>query len=174
METEEGRTPRVLLVDDEPDIYFFINALKSECGGRFELCYADCGTTAVDMLNAECYDGVLLDMRLPGLTGACIGDLIREHDPNIPMAYLTNLDTEDARAQAVRVRAFFWLKLEMLRDKADIHKLVTLINEMVQLNPCVDEDKRLDNRGHARLLPRTPIVIPSVLKTLAAHQTRFG
>jgi CheY-like chemotaxis protein len=171
----EGRTPRVLLVDDEPDIFFFIKTFNEVFKGGFELFYADCGTRAIEMLNDECFDGVILDMRLPGLTGACIGDLIREHDPNIPMAYLTNLDTEEARRQAVSARAFFWLKYEMLSDQEALHKLITLIAEIVQLNPCVEEGvKRMDNRGHPRRLPRTPIVIPSVLKTLAAHQTRFG
>src|SRR4051812_34003854 len=56
-----------------------------------------------EALAAECED-----IRLKGFSGLNLGELIREHDVNVPLAYLTGLDTEETRAEATSQRAFFW------------------------------------------------------------------
>jgi CheY-like chemotaxis protein len=176
-----GRPKRVLVVDDEPVVFRFLQHFRDEFDFRdLEFVYAASATAAISLVNESCFDAALLDMRLTDFSGARLGELLRGADPNIPIAYLTNLDTEEARRQAVSVRAFFWLKDDFfgkpeLPADEGMHKLLTLVREMVMLNPCVGEGgRRYDNWGHERELPRTPIEIPPVLRALAAHQTRPG
>jgi DNA-binding NtrC family response regulator len=162
--------PRVLLVDDEPDVHHFISAEAKTHGAQFEVHYASNLEEAVDKLNEMCYDAVVIDVVLKGVSGPSLGDMIREADVNIPMAYLTNMDTEDIRAQAVGQRAFYWSKDKFMRSAEGFRDLVRLIGELVQLNPCVaNRAARIDNHGHPRMFKRTPIVIPPVFQLLLRY-----
>lgn len=165
--SEETR-PRILLVDDERDSFDLLKAGMRFYGiSEFEVDYADNPTAAVEMLNGRCYDACVLDIRLKGFSGLNLGDLIREHDVNVPLAYLTNLDTEEARSEATSQRAFFWRKDRF----TDIHELLNLLGELVRLNPCV-EGKRIDNHGFPRKLKETPIEIPPVLQLLVTYSSQ--
>jgi len=152
-------------VDDERDTYELLKTgMQLYRTGEFQIHYVEHPNMAVEAINARCYDACVLDIRLKGFSGLNLGDLIREHDVNVPLAYLTGLDTEVARAEATRQRAFFWPKQRFSNPKELIH----LLGELVSLNPCV-EGKRLDNHGFMRQLPTTPIEIPAVLRTLVAY-----
>jgi CheY-like chemotaxis protein len=162
--------PRVLIVDDQPDTYELLQVATRHCAPCDQtLCnvsfdYAAAPTEAVALLNETCYDACVLDIRLKGFNGLNLGALIRERDVNVPLAYYTGLDSEEARAEATRQRAFFWLKSRIDHPVT----LLNLIRDLAQLNPCI-EHGRVDNHGHLRRLPVTPIVVPAVLATLAAY-----
>lgn len=164
----EDACPRILLVDDERDTFEMLKVgMRLYNVTDFKADYADNPTDAVEMLNARCYDACVLDIRLKGFSGLNLGDLIREHDVNVPLAYLTGLDTEEARLEAARQRAFFWRKDRFTNP----HELLKLLGELVRLNPCV-EGKRMDNHGFPRKLSETPIQIPSVLRLLVAYSSQ--
>lgn len=159
--------PRVLLVDDERDTFDLLKGGMRHYGVTdFAVDYAETPTEAVARLNEQCYDACVLDIRLRGFSGLNLGDLIREHDCNVPLAYLTGLDTEEARAEATQQRAFFWRKDRF----TDVHELLKLLGELVRLNPCVG-GKRIDNHGYPRKLKETPIEIPPVLQRLVAYSS---
>jgi hypothetical protein len=105
-------------------------------------------------------------VRLPGVTGVSLGALVREHDVNIPLAYLTNLDTETVRREATVQRAFFLQKMHFMETDEGMHRLLQIVGEMARLNPCQQGGKRIDNHGFARRVAQTPIEIPGVLATL--------
>lgn len=168
-QTALARTiPRLLVVDDDDVVPELLNCFKKDHGVMVEIVHARDVGEAVDKLNEQCFDAAIVDVVLaPGVTGVSLGMLVREHDANIPLAYLTNLDTESVRREAAAQRAFFLQKKRFFTGTSEgIGALLAIVKEMIQLNPCKQDGTRLDNQGFARELDHTPIKLPSVLVTL--------
>lgn len=168
------KTPKVLIVDDDEFIPFAIEHYKSRCKVGIDFVYASDVGEAIEKINAECFDAAIIDVRLPGVSGVSLGALIREHDVNIPLAYLTNLDTEVVRVEAASQRALFLSKLRFIGSTAGMQSLLKIITEMTRLNPCEAGGARVDNHGFPRKLPQTPIEIPQVLSTLLNYSKAIG
>lgn len=67
--------PRLLLVDDEPRL---LQSLHDLLAGRdFELVTAACGQEAISQLSRLQFDVVLLDLRLPDISGHAVMDFIK-------------------------------------------------------------------------------------------------
>lgn len=160
------KTPRVLIVDDDEIISVALEHFRARLDLPIEFVYAADVAEAIERINEQCFDAAVIDVRLPGVTGISLGALIREHDINIPLAYLTNLDTETVRAEAVAQRAYFLTKLRFIGSAEGMGALLKIIVQMVQLNPCIEGGVRVDNYGFPRQLAQTPIEMPRVLSTL--------
>ena len=65
MESLKGR--RILVVDDEPGILEFCAAYFSDLGAELDVCCD--GSEAIELTRKQRYDLILLDIRMPGLTG---------------------------------------------------------------------------------------------------------
>lgn len=90
---------RVLLVEDNPgDARLLQEALK-ECGARFELTHVEALARALDRVQQEEFDVVLLDLSLPDEQGLRTFSRMYERAPGTPILVLTGLDDE---AMAVR------------------------------------------------------------------------
>lgn len=173
MTKQANKIPKVLLVDDDDTVATGLEEYRREFGLAIEFQSAPDAGMAVDILNETCFDAAVLDVRLPGVTGVSLGDLIRERDVNIPLAYLTNLDTPTVRVEAVNHRATLLVKSDYFLCSEGLEvgmkRLLTIIGEIAKLNPCLDGGVRIDNHGFPRQLPTTPIELPNVLKILLGH-----
>lgn len=170
----ENKIPRVLVVDDDEIVFLALDHFSKAANPPIEFVYAADVAQGVEKLNEACFDAAIIDVRLPGVSGVSFGALVREHDVNIPLAYLTNLDTDAVQAEAVSQRAFFLRKLQFLGSDEAMGELLKIIREMVQLNPCVQGGTRVDNHGFARNLAQTPIQIPKVLAMLLEYSKARG
>jgi CheY-like chemotaxis protein len=84
---------RVLLVDDEVD---FISALAERLRIRdYETRLANSGAAALLEIEKESPDVVLLDLKMPGMSGMETLGKIKAHDPSIEVIMLTgSVDTQ--------------------------------------------------------------------------------
>jgi CheY-like chemotaxis protein len=159
----------VLLVDDDDFIPTAIVHFSRQLQVPLDFKHAADVAEAIELLNHECFDCAVIDVRLPGVTGASLGALVREHDVNIPLAYLTNLDTESVRKEAIAQRAFFLSKLQFFGSDDGTHELLAIIQQMANLNPCVKDGVRVDNHGFLRHFTQTPLALPASLSILLEH-----
>jgi DNA-binding response OmpR family regulator len=82
---------RVLVVEDEPLIAeALVRALERE---RLAVDVAGDGETALDAVNREGYDLIVLDLVLPGIDGLDVCRQIRRADTNTPVIMLTARDS---------------------------------------------------------------------------------
>jgi CheY-like chemotaxis protein len=115
---------RALVVDDTPDIRFMVGfQLKME-GISFE--EASSGQQALDRCAAESFDLVVLDFRMPGLSGL---DVARKlHGDNYPahmIIYSAYVDEElQAEAQKLEIPAV---------DKSDNERLLEVVRNALGL-----------------------------------------
>ena len=80
----------VLVVDDEPDV---ADAYAAQLGNEFIVSTAYGGQEALDKIDAS-VDVVLLDRRMPGISGDEVLEKIRERDLNSRVAMVTAVDPD--------------------------------------------------------------------------------
>ena len=91
---------KVLVVDDSPDVRFMLGLFLEDAGMEVEA--AGSGAAALDRLAAPAgIDAVVLDQRMPGLTGLEVARQAREQPDCPPLvlfsAYLHPVLVEEAR-----------------------------------------------------------------------------
>ena len=78
---------RVLLVDDEEEL---VSALVERLGYRgIESKYALNGQQAIEMIKEESFDVVVLDLKMPGMSGIEIHSIIKKEHPDLPILLIT-------------------------------------------------------------------------------------
>lgn len=160
---------RILVIDDDDTIPTLLRHFSKKLNFPLEIDHASDVGEAVALINVHCYDAATIDVRLPGVSGVSVGNLIREYDVNIPMAYLTNMDTDSVRKEAITQRAFFMLKCNFLVDDHGMKRLLEIIMRMADLNPCIKGGARIDNHNFPRKLPTTPLTIPDSFRKMLAY-----
>ena len=83
---------RVLLVDDEPSIRRALRTPLCEMG--FATTEASRGEEALQLMQAQNFDVVLLDMNMPGMGGMKTLARLRALAPRLPILMLTVVDGE--------------------------------------------------------------------------------
>jgi CheY-like chemotaxis protein len=79
---------RVVVVDDDPDVRFFLNTLLDELGHDVES--FEGGEAALAALDgAPPPDLMLIDFAMPGMNGAQLARLVRERHPDLPIVFVT-------------------------------------------------------------------------------------
>ncbi len=110
--------PRVLLVDDEPNLRKVLGALLQQEG--FEVHAEGDGEAALARVHASpsgTFDAVISDLRMPKLDGiGLLRALVRE-DPELPVVLLTAHGTVDSAVEAVKLGAFDYLEKPFDRDQ---------------------------------------------------------
>lgn len=95
-------TLRILLVEDNPGDAVLVREYLTECAAlRTDLERAERLEQALDRLEAETFDLVLLDLHLPDSQGMETFSRIRQWAPGVPVVVLTGLVDDEAGVKAV-------------------------------------------------------------------------
>lgn len=97
--------PKILVVDDEPDVVAFMErTLRTE---GFDVVSAFDGISALDLVDAEKPDLVLLDLMMPMISGYEVCEQIKANPQTqaIPVICVSSAHTPDARAHTLRLGA---------------------------------------------------------------------
>lgn len=104
--TESSNKGTILIVDDEPDVVFFISKICQPQG--FVTLTAGSGLEALKYIQElpTRIDLVLLDLRMPGMNGIEVLKSIRKHLPNLPVIILTALSDKRKECEALGIDAY--------------------------------------------------------------------
>lgn len=104
MSTPAVNTPiRVLVVDDEPGIRRALRTALGEMG--FITTDASRGEEAIQLLQSQTFDIVLLDVNMPGMGGIKTLVRLRDMAPRLPILMLTVVDGEEEKVTALEYGA---------------------------------------------------------------------
>lgn len=110
---------RILVIDDSPSIRSALRDLVLEPGGYVALT-ADNGTEGLQLILDERPDLVILDERMPGMTGIEVLEALQEKGIEVPIIFMTSFGSEDLAVQAFRLGARDYLikpfQPEQMRD----------------------------------------------------------
>jgi two-component system, OmpR family, response regulator ArlR len=83
--------PYVLVVEDDKDIQEYLKALLTENG--YAVKTASTGVSALNLINKSEPDLIVLDLRLPDISGESVCTQIRKDYPSLPIIILTAKDS---------------------------------------------------------------------------------
>lgn len=119
----------VLVVEDNDyDARLIAKRLEASSTATFDVERVGRLDRALDAVDADDHDVVLLDLGLPDSTGLDTLTRFREAAPGMPVVVLTGLRDEEAALKAVREGAHDYL----LKDHADTFRLVHVLRHAVQ------------------------------------------
>jgi two-component system nitrogen regulation response regulator GlnG len=97
----------ILLIDDEPSVRYSIDRALSSDSVRVES--TECGRTGIEAARRLAPDIVLLDVRLPDMSGLDVLHSIREVDRRIPVVIITAHGSTQTAIEATKRGAFDYL-----------------------------------------------------------------
>ena len=112
MVAKQGRPYELLLADDDAE---FRRTLRLVLEPHVELCEAECGEEAIEIVRTRHVDLVLLDMHMQALTGLDTLRLVKALRSTLPCIIITASFTEELRRSAVEANAFTVLKKPVTR-----------------------------------------------------------
>jgi DNA-binding NtrC family response regulator len=111
---------KVLLVDDEED---YVRTMAERMGMRdLGSEVALTGERALEMIEDDVPDVMVLDVRMPGMGGLEVLARVKERHPEVEVIVLTGFGSDEDEHEARRLGAY-----EYLRKPVDISELVTII-----------------------------------------------
>ncbi len=163
---------RILLVDDNHRVRLYVKPVLEEAG--FECLEAENGEAALELLDNESPDLIVLDILLPDMSGLDVCKEIRERDIRIPVIFLTVKDRMDdlsfmmsafrvggteyvtKRDELKRLEQSMGMRpTELIERKSDMAELIVKIN--AALGNSVqefDDYLRVDMRGQQAYVRR--------------------
>jgi CheY-like chemotaxis protein len=112
MVARQGRPYELLLADDDAE---FRRTLRQVLEPHVELCEAECGEQAVEIVRTRHVDLVLLDMHMQALTGLDTLRLVKALRSALPCIIITASFTEELQRSAAEANAFSVLKKPVTR-----------------------------------------------------------
>jgi response regulator RpfG family c-di-GMP phosphodiesterase len=138
MTADPRKRPRVLCVDDEPNV---LQGLSLHLGRRYELATATSGQAALELLAHDATAVVISDMRMPGMDGAAFLARAKQVSPDAVRMLLTGqADIESAIAAVNEGQIFRFLTkpcpppalLAAVEAAAEMHRLIHAERELLE------------------------------------------
>lgn len=117
----------ILLVDDEEE---FVSTLAERLEIRgFQPEAATSGQQAVELMENRHFDVMVLDVKMPGMSGFKVMEKAKELRPDLPVILLTGHGSTDDGVQGMHQGAF-----DFLMKPLDIDELISKIREATAEN----------------------------------------
>jgi two-component system nitrogen regulation response regulator GlnG len=118
---------KLLVVDDEPNVRYSLE--KSLSSPTLKVIVAGTGSEGIEQVRTQRPDAVILDVRLPDMTGLQAFDQIRRIDPHLPIIVVTAYATTEAAIEAMKRGAY-----EYLLKPVDLHQLRECVMGAIDLS----------------------------------------
>lgn len=137
-------SPHLLLVEDEPDVASFVQQGLEEEG--YEVHWVQDGRRGLEYIQQKPVDLVLLDIRLPDLSGIEVCERLRLHQPTLPIMMLTALDAVEDRVKGLRAGADDYLPKPFAFDEllARIEALLRRVEQTAETDVLRDGPLKVD------------------------------
>ena len=103
----------VLLVDDEDSFRLVMKEVLSSLP-EFRVLDCDSGEGAIELLKQESIDLVVLDYKMPRVTGLNVLQWVNEQKMEVPVVMLTAAGTETVAVEAMKLGAYDYIRKEQI------------------------------------------------------------
>ncbi len=128
--------PSILIVDDEPSIVQSLSGLLTDEG--FEITSASNGYEALQQIETNAPDLVLLDIWMPGIDGLETLKEIKKHQPHTQVIMITGHGTIETAVQATKLGAF-----DFIEKPLSIDKVIVAISNALNFRRLEEENRYL-------------------------------
>src|SRR5262245_17090157 len=153
--------PRILVVDDEARLRLSLKLLLARDGRQIDECAT--GGDAVAALSRQHYDLVLLDLRLPDMTGLQIMDRLKTRLDSMTVIVVSADDVIDSAIGALRLGAYDFVRKpyqpeELLNTVRNALQRRALEQSHARISARLEQSERL----HRYLVDHSPDIIYTV------------
>ena len=118
---------RVLVAEDEESFLIVLTTVL-EATNRFEVYPCESGDEAVEALKRTRYDVVILDHKMPGMTGLNVLQWLHEQKSTTPVIMLTGAGSENIAVEAMKLGAYDYVRKDHF-DRTHFPILVSSVYE---------------------------------------------
>jgi two-component system, NtrC family, response regulator HydG len=129
----QTQRPRLLVVDDDRAILTLIGTIALAEG--FDVATTVSGEDAMKQLRERASDLVLVDLRMPGITGLDVLKALREANPRVKVVLMTGFGTIDTAVEAVKLGAMDFLTKPF--DLARLRQLLATVRDEAEQRRAV-------------------------------------
>lgn len=126
--------PKILFVDDEPNILSGIRRMLRNQLNRWDLEYCNSGPEAISLVKSEVVDFVISDMRMPGMDGAQLLHHVKDLSPNTVRIVLSGQSDKDQILECVKVAHQYFSKPCVSEDLVEVISRVGALRNKVISN----------------------------------------
>ncbi len=94
-----GRLKRILVVDDEPTLVFFLKQGLQESSIACRVDGAASGEEALTRLTYNRYDVLVTDLKMPGISGFTLTEIARSLNPDIGVILMTAFGSPEIQSE---------------------------------------------------------------------------
>jgi DNA-binding NtrC family response regulator len=147
----------ILVIDDEETMRDSCQQALSRSGNRVEV--AEEGVKGLEMLEKESFDLVILDLKMPGLSGMEVLKRIKEDEPEVVVVVITGYATVESAVEAMKAGAYDFIpkpfipeSLRMIVDRALEKRKLSLENILLraELKDKISEDMIIGQNAKMR------------------------
>ncbi len=128
---------KILIVDDDPQLRQSFEKILTQEGHTVQT--AASGEAALTRVQAEIPDLVIMDVRMPGLSGLEAFRAIHEIEPKLPVIIMTAFGTTETAIEATKLGAF-----EYVLKPFEIPDILALIGQALEAGRCMRSRVELD------------------------------
>ncbi len=127
---------KILIIDDEEVLREVLETVLRREG--FDVVTAASGEEGLSLLDREEIDLIILDMMLPGMSGAEALRVIKETDPDIPVVIITAYSSIDGAIDAMKRGAFHYIPKPFKNEE-----VVLTVTKALEQRRLSSENRRL-------------------------------
>ncbi len=157
--------PRVLFVDDEPHLLSGIRRSLRALAQEWEMTFVDSGAQAMAVMDAQPFDAVVTDMRMPGVDGAELLAWMHRSHPGTARIVLSG----QAERSAVLVAAAS--AHQFLTKPCDAERLGAVVGRVLAVQRSLTDPALRDLLSGVRNLPTLPAVYEELMAVASAPDT---
>ena len=142
---------KLLVVDDEPNVLFSMEeGLKSDA---LDVITARTAREGIELVRRERPDAVILDVRLPDMSGLDAFDRLRQIDPRLPVVVITAFAATETAIEAMKRGAFeYLLKPVDLRQLRDVVAKAIEQGRLTHVRALIDDEEGPDDGAVDRIV----------------------
>jgi two-component system response regulator AtoC len=151
----------LLIVDDEEPLRVLLESELSE-SEEFDVDVAIDGGQAINKIQAKVYDVVLLDIRMPRVSGIEVLKFVQEYSPTTQVIILTNYADVKTAIETIKMGAY-----DFLAKPYDIDELFNTIHRAIERKQLFIDNKLMKSEltrraGAAELIGQSPAFLKMV------------
>jgi len=158
-----ARTYNILIVDDEQSVVFLLKEELTEIE-KYNIATAYDGADAINLLQSQPFDVVLLDVKMPRVSGIEVLKYIREQHPTTIVIMLTNFADVKTAIETMKLGAYDFVSKPYEREE-----LLATIERALELRRLTIDNKlmeyELNRQGLGRQFVGKSPAIQSLLGT---------
>ena len=151
----------LLIVDDEEPLRVILEGELSE-SDEFSVDTASDGGQAINRIQAKVYDVILLDIRMPRVSGIDVLKFVQEYSPTTQVIILTNYADVKTAIQTIKMGAY-----DFLAKPYDIDELFNTIHRAIERRQLFIDNKLMKSEltrktGKSEIIGQSPAFLKLV------------